>query len=355
MQIGTSVNSESNTYYGMKQNVRQFQGIKSNAGVSLSVKEVSLDGGFANLVDSDYYFGHSLDVEKEDRLKDIYLKMRSIATKTNFKSSSYQDLTASSIKTVETRRYLIEEMEGGYLRIYDKEREEGFHWKLSENQIQVDYETGKKILINDWGSGFFNMVVVDDELEKGIREALGADELAEKELTGFTVHRNQNTGIYYITANGYERQGGAIIFDEQTSQKLNSLAQEYLDQYPGVIKSFDDAWFYATFEVRGLAKRTPNGIVMIHPDSISFQNKDEENGWVNIEETETNTDIIVKPDGSRVLVVTMNMGGMETTMSLEISKPTTMPNDSSEQGKEAETIETDKITEEDLVNEYKCD
>lgn len=74
-----------------------------------------------------------------------------------------------------------------------------------------------------------------------------------------------------------------------------------------------------------------------------------------LQEKETETDIIVKPDGSRVLVVTMNMGGMETTMSLEISKPTTMPNDSSEQGKEAETIETDKITEEDLVNEYKCD
>ncbi len=31
------------------------------------------------------------------------------------------------------------------------------------------------------------------------------------------------------------------------------------------------------------------------------------------------TNIIVKPDGSRVLVVTMNIGGMETNMSLKIS------------------------------------
>ena len=42
--------------------------------------------------------------------------------------------------------------------------------------------------------------------------------------------------------------------------------------------------------------------------------------------SKTSSDIIVKPDGSRVLVVTMSIGGMETTMSLEISKPTDMPN-----------------------------
>lgn len=45
------------------------------------------------------------------------------------------------------------------------------------------------------------------------------------------------------------------------------------------------------------------------------------------ERDRTHTDIIVMPDGSRVLVITMNMGGMQTSMSLEISKPTEMPND----------------------------
>lgn len=43
-------------------------------------------------------------------------------------------------------------------------------------------------------------------------------------------------------------------------------------------------------------------------------------------EGKTSTEIIVKPDGSRVLVMTMHIGGMETTMSLEISKPTDLPN-----------------------------
>ncbi len=57
---------------------------------------------------------------------------------------------------------------------------------------------------------------------------------------------------------------------------------------------------------------------------------DEKSGLADDEESKTKTDIIVKPDGSRVLVVTMSMGGMETTMSLEISKPTEVPNESSE-------------------------
>lgn len=56
-------------------------------------------------------------------------------------------------------------------------------------------------------------------------------------------------------------------------------------------------------------------------DSADFDEKESEN----------KTEIIVKPDGSRVLVVTMYVGGMESTMCLELSKPTGMLNDASKQ------------------------
>lgn len=49
------------------------------------------------------------------------------------------------------------------------------------------------------------------------------------------------------------------------------------------------------------------------------------------EESGSKTNIIVKPDGSRVLMITMSFGGMETTMSIEISKPTEMQNNIGEQ------------------------
>ena len=47
--------------------------------------------------------------------------------------------------------------------------------------------------------------------------------------------------------------------------------------------------------------------------------------------SETTSDIIIKPDGSRVLVITVNIGGMATTMSMEISKPTDALNEAADQ------------------------
>ncbi len=188
--------------------------------------------------------------------------------------------TDAGIKSVETERYSICENEYGDLGIYDKESKEGFIWELDKNQIQVDSKTGTKFLINDWGNGFFNMVAVDEELEKGLKEALSVEKLAEKELTGFTVHQDAKTGIKYITANGYESRGGLLVLDQEARKSLDSMAKEYLKEYPNLVKDYNEAWFYATFEVRGLAKRSANGITMISPNSISFMNRDGINRWV---------------------------------------------------------------------------
>lgn len=189
-----------------------------------------------------------------------------------------------AIKDVETEKYSITRREGGYLCIYEKARgnDEVFNWKLNQNDIQVDEKTGLKFLINDLGCGLFNMVVVDGELEQGIKEALGVTELEEKPLINFTVRQNQKTGIRYITPNGFESSGGQIIMDKEAREKLDSLAKEYLEQYPNLVHSYEEAWFHATFEVRGLTKRTAGGIMQIGPNSISFRNKDGINGWTCI-------------------------------------------------------------------------
>lgn len=211
--------------------------------------------------------------------------------KSDYLCENYNDLFLNaaskrftgSIKTVETERYKIVERESGVVRIYDKEHNnEAVDLKLNTEKIQVDKETGTKLIINDLGVGFFTMLTVDDELEAGLKEALGVDELDEKELTGFTVHTDQKTGIKYVTANGYESRGGMLVLDKEARQKLDSMAKEFLEQYPNLAKTYNEAWFYATFEVRGLLKRTPNGISMISPNSVSFKNKDGENRWVGI-------------------------------------------------------------------------
>lgn len=198
-------------------------------------------------------------------------------------SSAYRGQKIGSdegIKPVETERYSICENEYGDLYIYDKENKEGFIWDLDKNQVQVDSKTDTKFLINDLGNGFFNMVAVDDELERGLKEALSVDELAEKELTGFTVHQDAKTGIKYITANGFESRGGLLILDKEARKSLDSMAKEYLKEYPNLVRNYNEAWFYATFEVRGLAKRSENGITMIGPNSLTFMHKDGIHSWL---------------------------------------------------------------------------
>lgn len=64
------------------------------------------------------------------------------------------------------------------------------------------------------------------------------------------------------------------------------------------------------------------------------------------EEAETNSNIIVKPDGSRVLVLTCKVGGMETTRSIQISDPTELQN--SEQ--QPDILETEKESQESADN-----
>lgn len=49
------------------------------------------------------------------------------------------------------------------------------------------------------------------------------------------------------------------------------------------------------------------------------------------DESKVETDIQVKPDGSRVLVMTRNIGGMTAVTSVELSKPTQMPNEQKNQ------------------------
>ena len=69
------------------------------------------------------------------------------------------------------------------------------------------------------------------------------------------------------------------------------------------------------------------------------------------EESKTDTQILVRPDGSRVLLIKVMVAGMETTMSLKLSEATEMQNDSHSQAQEpvegsgGENLNVDGIAE----------
>jgi hypothetical protein len=72
------------------------------------------------------------------------------------------------------------------------------------------------------------------------------------------------------------------------------------------------------------------------------------NGIDDKNKSDTKTDIIVKPDGSRVLVITTIIGGMESTMSLELSKPTNMLNEVKTDDVKKDNVKTDNVKTDDM-------
>lgn len=77
------------------------------------------------------------------------------------------------------------------------------------------------------------------------------------------------------------------------------------------------------------------------------------------EEGKTDTQILVRPDGSRVLLIKVMVAGMETTMSLKLSEATDMQNDSHFQEQESvgesagENLEIAGAAEETVNGELK--
>ena len=207
MQVGNCTSNMYYTPYKTNTNIKAISGFAINDDGKLEVKETDENWkGFANFVD----------------YQEFHKAWMSQGVAKPFTFSINNTFNAD---TAETDKYVIRRTASGDIRISDKKTDEGFIWKYNENKVQVDSASGKKFLINDLGAGFFNMVTLDADLENALKEFVGIEEFEEKELEDFTVHQDNKTGIYYITSNGYEGQGGQIIMDDATKNKLDSLAE----------------------------------------------------------------------------------------------------------------------------------
>ena len=221
----------------------------------------------------------------------------------------------SEFTAVETGGYSItQDSKSGYIRIHDKKADSGIVVRSAEDiVIQKDADTGIKMLINDFGNGFYCAIQVTDELEEALKEALGTQELQETGMKGFQIHTDKKTGIQYMTADGYESRGGSLILDDEDRKKLMDLANTYLTDYPELVSNLDEAITYAAFEVMGIAKRTEHGFMMPDPNSAG-------NDVAVTEEDVTSQRIVVKADGSRVLMMTIQIGAVQTSMSVELTQ-----------------------------------
>lgn len=294
-------------------------------------------------------------------------------------------------ETFENERYRIElsnEIEGmPAYRIYDKERDVYFTFLPAETSFLKDGNTGKKYLVEALrgGGGLNNAFLVDDALYDGLKQFMKVDSIASGELNDkYVINKDPYIGIEIMHIKGQEGRVSVVLpFGEEEERKLQELADLYKETYPNLVTEAT-ARCYALGELCRVNFRTANGILtiaiggMIYNDDkdpskhwgISYSgddhsiygklisamsegiikpgNMENADAWEKVfmeeeidyertgpedegseeQEDATKTEVLVKPDGSRVLVITRNIGGMETTMTLQLSQPTKLPNDS---------------------------
>ena len=127
-----------------------------------------------------------------------------------------------------------------------------------------------------------------------------------------------------VTGIGYNYYQSNVAADRHNKSRVG---QFYPQKQETEVSAPEDTRQNANVQDIYKALKSTNPLLEQEDNDVS----DEELKQEDKQESESKTEIIVKPDGSRVLVMTMSIGGMETTMTLEISKPTEAPTENAKQ------------------------
>ena len=157
-------------------------------------------------------------------------------------------------------------------------------FSVDDLKIRVDEETGTRVLISELGgfdSAWFDAIPMDEELENGLAEAMGVENIPEVTLGGYYIGTHAGTGIQYVMRPGDEGRGGKVLLrNERDVAKYNALAEEYYNRYPNLINSQEEGRIWASFEIVGMAERTETGFVRIGFDNIYYNdNSDFKKNW----------------------------------------------------------------------------
>ncbi len=157
-------------------------------------------------------------------------------------------------------------------------------FSVDDLKIRVDEETGTRVLISElggFGSAWYDAIPLDAELEKGLAEAIGVENIPEVALEGYYIGTHTGTGIQYVMRPGDEGRGGKVLLrNEGDVAKYNALAEEYFTRYPNLVTTQEVGRIFASFEICGMMERTETGIVKIGFDNVSYNdNSDFKKNW----------------------------------------------------------------------------
>ncbi len=185
-------------------------------------------------------------------------------------------------ETYESANYkIVPNNEIGRFDIYNKQGERLGVFNYSDIKIRQDSTTGKQFLISEHGTMSYDAMVMDGELKDALQNVMGVETLETVELQGFTLKTHSGTGIQYLIRDGEEGRGGKTLLQSQADiDKYESLAETYLNKYPNLIESKEEAYTWADLEIRGLAQHTDNGIISMGYDGMSYNdNSNYKKNW----------------------------------------------------------------------------
>ena len=196
------------------------------------------------------------------------------------------EIKVSKFKEHETPNYKFvpePEIGSGGMRIL-KNGQSVAVFSVDDLKIRVDEKTGTRVLISEmggFGGAWYDAIPVDAELENGLAEAIGVDDIPEVELEGYYIGTHSRTGIQYVMRPGDEGRGGKVLLRNAGDvAKYNALAEEYYNRYPNLVTSQESGRIYASFEICGMMERTETGFVRIGFDNISYNdNFDYKKNW----------------------------------------------------------------------------
>jgi len=196
------------------------------------------------------------------------------------------EVKVSDFKEYETPNYKFvpePEIGAGGMRIY-KNGQSVAVFSVDDLKIRVDEQTGTRVLISEiggYGGAWYDAIPVDAELENGLAEAMGVDDIEEVALEGYYIGTHARTGIQYVMKPGDEGRGGKVLLRNAGDvAKYSALAEEYYNRYPNLINSREEGRIWASFEIVGMAERTETGFVRIGFDNISYtDNFDDKKNW----------------------------------------------------------------------------
>ena len=188
----------------------------------------------------------------EEQLQKIVIK----EDYTDFSTSKY-DVIADDVE--------------GCFEVYNENGDRVGAFDYSDMEIKVDATTGTRLLISEHGIAAYDALILDQELLLGFQEAMGVAALRQSTLEGFTLNKHFETGIQYLVKTGDEGHGGRLLIQsEEELAAIDRLAEAYMREYPNLVSNKEVAQINAVLEVIGLMERTPNGIVSVNRDGMSY-------------------------------------------------------------------------------------